>query len=261
MSSNSSEHIGKIFSSPSELPSDLSIDAILVLGGGVPTSLEEPPIYVQKRCDDAAAVIEQHSPDAAILTLSAGTAHLPQLLTSDGRPIWESTSSAAYLKAKHGITKNVYVETTSFDTIGNAYFTRTSHTDPAGWRKLLVITNQFHMLRSKAIFDWIFALDGGDSMYELYYLASEDVGLSETALKARNEHEAKGQKTVEEKLAPTYNSMSKVWEFLMHNHDLYTASKLIDNVSQAKFSEQGEALKESYGAGAAGGGGGGGNKN
>jgi hypothetical protein len=65
-------------------------DAILVLGGGVPSSLYEPPIYVKQRCDDAAAI--RGTTETPILTLSAGTAHLPQLLSKDGLPISESTS-------------------------------------------------------------------------------------------------------------------------------------------------------------------------
>lgn len=117
-------------------------DVILVLGGGVPSTLYEPPLYVQRRCDDAAAIRGTTTTTTPILTLSAGTAHLPQLLTKDGLPIWESTSSAAYLQQKHGIQSQLYLETTSYDTIGNAFFARTSHTDIVGWRKLLIITNE-----------------------------------------------------------------------------------------------------------------------
>lgn len=146
-----------IYSSPSAVPDEvvMSLDSILVLGGGVPSSAETPPLYVQRRCDDAAAVRErrQRHPTTEggndnihaslpILCLSAGTAHLPQLLCIRGLPIWESTASAAYLQSKHGVdASDLFVETTSYDTIGNAYFARTSHTDVNGWRKLLVVTN------------------------------------------------------------------------------------------------------------------------
>ena len=161
-SGHKSHKIGQIVNSIEDLPSQ--VDAILILGGGVPSALDEPPVYVQQRCDDAAAVIAKIVP-TPILCLSAGTAHLPQLMSADGRPIWEATSSAAYLAKAHGIQDQVYVETTSFvslrddlcclgfrffflthqtvckDTIGNAYFARTSHTDIVGWRRLLVVTN------------------------------------------------------------------------------------------------------------------------
>ena len=92
----------------------------------------------------------------------------------------------------------LFVETTSYDTISNAFYARTSFTDVTGWRKLLVVTNEvsersitscslfidyinnlllncmvlsviwlsvisntiqkFHIHRSKAIFDWIFSV-------------------------------------------------------------------------------------------------------
>lgn len=137
-----------MFQNPSDIPPDIlkKLDAVLVLGGGVPKTVDEPPLFVQKRCDDAAEVVRMYSKEddsvvLPILTLSAGTAHLPQLMSDDGAPVWESTSSAAYLNKRHGM-EHVYVETTSFDTIGNAYFTRTSHTDVNGWRRLLIITNE-----------------------------------------------------------------------------------------------------------------------
>lgn len=135
-----------------------SLDAVLVLGGGVPSSLEEPPVHVKRRCDVAAAIVQRHrdlsqaSLSLPILTLSAGTAHLPQLLSNDGLPIWEATSSAAYLKNQHGLEDHVYVETTSYDTISNAFFARTTHTDVVGWRKLAVITNEVCLKEKKSVF-------------------------------------------------------------------------------------------------------------
>jgi uncharacterized SAM-binding protein YcdF (DUF218 family) len=128
-----------LYHSPQELPTALQLDVVVVLGGGVPFSLEIPLPDVQRRCDDAAAVVQSRS--IPILCLSAGTKHRPQLLSEEGLPIWESTSCAAYLEVTHGI-RNVFVETTSYDTIGNAFFARTSHTDIVGWRKLLIVTNE-----------------------------------------------------------------------------------------------------------------------
>lgn len=154
-----------IFKNPSELQSDLikSLELILILGGGSPSSLESPPLYVQRRCDDAASIVRRRQETnqqikgrtddtIPILCLSAGTAHAPQLMGADGVPIWESTASAAYLMKEHSNlihSRNVYVETTSYDTIGNAYFTRTSHTDINGWRNILIITSEVRELLLK----------------------------------------------------------------------------------------------------------------
>jgi uncharacterized SAM-binding protein YcdF (DUF218 family) len=68
----------------------------------------------------------------------------PFLLT-DSIALWESTSSAAYLMhhPRYPVgEERLFVETTSYDTISNAYFARTGYTDVAGWRKVLVVTNE-----------------------------------------------------------------------------------------------------------------------
>ena len=126
-----------------------SIDAIILLGGGVPLSPTEPPVYVQRRCDAVAEVVASLGHAPAVVCLSAGTAHVPQfILEHNGLPLWESTASAAYLMHHERFPvpeRQVFAETTSYDTISNAFFTRTSFTDITGWRNLLVVTNEFHI--------------------------------------------------------------------------------------------------------------------
>jgi uncharacterized SAM-binding protein YcdF (DUF218 family) len=266
MSSHDSRNETIVFTNPQDIPRSVLKDlhSILVLGGGVPDSIDHPPVYVERRCDDAASVVQQHKglsksnrDSLPILCLSAGTSHLPQLLSADGLPIWESTACAAYLAKNHGLSQNVYVETTSYDTIGNAFYARTSHTDVNGWRNLLIVTNEFHMERTKAIFDWIFLqCDKDDTRtgrrpknYKLYYLSSPNVGLSEQAVQARKEREAQSEQTVRETLAPRYKKLKDVWGFLNQHHSLYTASKLVDRARGNGNATASEMVKQSYGAG------------
>lgn len=68
-----------------------SLDAILILGGGVPLAPKEPPVYVQRRCDVVAEIMNALKKEGMekslprVLCLSAGTAHLPQyILPNDG---------------------------------------------------------------------------------------------------------------------------------------------------------------------------------
>ena len=302
-------HGKRSYRSPNDIPLDLimSLDAILVLGGGVPESIDKPPIYVQRRCDDAVVVsaryhdyhhLHHHSSSSSssssrkktkkadddawlpILCLSAGTAHLPQLIGPDGYPIWESTASANYILRKttqqqqddgsRGLSlpsDHVFVETTSYDTIGNAYFTRTAHTDINGWRNLLVVTDEFHMDRTKLIFDWIFgAAHGGRSSdessslndYKLTYLSTPNVGLSEQAVTARTEREQSSAMNLRTKIIPNYSSLHEIYTFITQEHSLYNAAALskrgrggggTDSVVDIK-------IKQSYGVatGASGGG-------
>merc|ERR1711972_985070 len=140
---------------------------------------------------EAAAAVRAAHPEGkrpVMFCLSGGTAHAPQLLSAAGLPVWEATVSAAWLMDHCGIPAEALVlETSSYDTIGNAWFSRTCHTDVAGWRNLLVVTSEFHLERTKAIFDWIFSLDPevGGAPYRLDYLGTADVALDGAAVAAR----------------------------------------------------------------------------
>lgn len=92
--------------------------------------------------------------------------------------VFESASTAAFLIDHERIPAwDIVMETTSYDTIGNAYFARTSHTEVRGWvrkdtmfvdqlvetpkvvmhnqsveisqNKLLIVTSASHMARTR----------------------------------------------------------------------------------------------------------------
>ena len=260
-----------------------SIDVILLLGGGVPLSPTAPPIYVQRRCDVVAKIMHHFQRTRAggssngvdVICLSAGTAHLPQyILPNSGLPLWESTASAAYLvrHEQYPVSPDhVYVETTSYDTISNAFFARTTmmdihsrqrHDDGTkstmnnkSWRNVLVVTNEFHIGRTKAIFDWIFdapltpsSSSSSSSSYKMYYLSCNNVGLDNEAVSARKAHEIRGEANVRHNLAPAYPTIQDVWTFLVTKHDFYCATKLVERSSVLVNDDSSNAmLKLSYG--------------
>lgn len=251
-----------------------SIDVILLLGGGAPLSPLEPPLYVQRRCDVVARLVHSLVDEGdgdnghagpSVVCLSAGTAHVPQYITpGTGLPLWESTASAGYLlrHAEFPMSPGrVYAETTSYDTISNAFYSRAAFADVnERWNRVLVVTNEFHVGRSKAIFDWVFHAPpvNKDSAYELYYLSCNNVGLADEAVKSRKEHEARGEANVRG-LSERYATLNGVWEFLTTEHSFYSAEKLV----KAALGEGGvfvsgadETLKASYGSGGGGGTGG-----
>lgn len=105
------------------------------------------------------------------------------------------------------------------------------------------------MDRTKAIFDWIFGIDNPTTNpYHLTYFASANVGLTDEALQARQQHEKRSEETIRTKLSPKYRTMKDVWVFMNENHDLYTATKLIDGATKVIKDERNDALKASYGA-------------
>src|SRR5215831_15708372 len=128
----------------------VSYDAVIVPGGGVRQGGELSP-WVKDRFD----VAIERSGKAPIVCLSAGTPHRPNPLDETGRPIFEASAGAHYLLRKGFPAERIYIEAASWDTVGNAYFARTMHTDPSGCRRLLVITSEHHMARTAAIFRWV----------------------------------------------------------------------------------------------------------
>lgn len=202
----------------------LEFDAIIVLGGGPPITERLPMPFVEARCDAARRLFEASSAQPKVLCVSAGTAHARQVIRDDGLPVWESTAAAAYLIDSGVPEMALVVETTSYDTIGNAFFTRTSHTDIADWRRLCIITSDFHVSRSKAIFEWVFA----GAHYELTFVETPAIGLTEDAVEARIRSETKSLETVH-KLSVAYPTLRDIHTFLTTHHDLYTANKLAEH--------------------------------
>ena len=224
-------------------------DAILVLGGGTPPGPREQLPFVRNRCEAADSVYRAAAgAKPKILCLSAGTAHVPQLVDARGSVVFESTASAATLVDLGVAADDVYVETTSFDTIGNAFFARTDHCSLAGWRRLLVITSEFHAARTRAIFDWVFDA-APDEGYSLSYLATPDAALSPGAVAARRSREAASAANVRDHLAPKHPTLRSVREFLVARHDLYSAAGLVARASRTAGDAASAELLASYGGG------------
>jgi uncharacterized SAM-binding protein YcdF (DUF218 family) len=189
-------------------------DAILVLGGGVGDKGQLPE-HARRRFDLALAK-ESGEP---IVALSAWTAHRPVLLADDGRQVYESIVGARYLIDRGIGPGRIFCETTSYDTIGNAYFSRVQIVEPMGWKRLLIITSQFHMTRTEAVFRWIYGLDTPSS-YDLEFAASPNDGLSEAALSARRARETESLQSVEQH-RERLKTLRNFVEWLLTRHDAY----------------------------------------
>eukprot|EP00897_Mesotaenium_endlicherianum_P000195 jgi/Mesen1/10176/ME000076S09684 len=138
---------------------DFQPDAIMVLAGGQ-TEDGGVPVWVQKRLDVALSLHRKYG--CPIVCLGGGTPHRPPVIGPAGHVIHEGTSCADYLLSKGMAAPSILKEWGSYDTIGNGYFALVWHSLPRQWRALAVITSEFHMPRSRMIFDWIFGLQGAD---------------------------------------------------------------------------------------------------
>ena len=134
----------------------------------------------------------------------------------------ESVAAARALLARGVPGARIWAETASLDTIGNAYFARVIHTDPAGLRRLLVVNSAFHMPRTRMIFDWVFGLPPAEPPYALDYHAVPDRGLTEAGLAARRAKEAARMADLRRTI-PRIRSLAALHRWLFTEHRAYAA--------------------------------------
>jgi DUF218 domain len=193
-------------------------DAILIPGGGVREG-GLLPSWVKRRLDLAVELFD----GSYIVTLSAGTTHRPPPLDEYGFPIFESVAAAKHL-VNLGVPRDrILVETQSYDTIGNAYFSRVIHIDPQRFRRLLVITSDFHLARTQFVFNWVYGLAPKSCLYNLDYRSVSDPGMEEAVLQNRMQKERsslQSLKTLTDQLA----TMQDFHQWLFTEHNAYSAS-------------------------------------
>jgi uncharacterized SAM-binding protein YcdF (DUF218 family) len=156
---------------------------------------------------------------AWILALSAGTPHAAP------RGVYESVAAARYLIGRGYDPRRVLVEWSSYDTIGNAYFARMNHTEPAGLARLLVVTSEFHLPRTEAIFRWVFGLTPRPVDYSLAFASSPNRGLDADTLAARTAREQESLREVE-RLSGRYRSLQSFHHWLSTSHGVYAAARM-----------------------------------
>lgn len=195
-------------------------DAILIPGGGIKDKHQLPP-RVQSRFDRA---LEIHQ-NQYIIALSAGTTHKPPPIDNDGFPIFESRVGADYLIKKGVEPRWILCETASYDTIGNAYFSRVFHVDPRAFKHLLIITSASHMPRTKAIFQWVYGLKSplGQNDYTLVFEEVPDLGMNEELLQLRIKKEKKGLENVL-RLKEKIRTFEDFHQWLFTEHGAYSTS-------------------------------------
>ena len=214
-------------SSPSTPP---RYDCIIIPGGGLDGS-RAPAAWVRARLD--AALAHDEATDF-YLVLSRGTTHKPPPLDEDGFPVDEAAASAAYLVARGVAASRVLLESWSLDTIGNAAFARLMHADPRGWSRLLLITSAFHMPRTRAIFEWVFALPptlptpvraaARASALQLEYEEVTESGLADDdVLQSRRLKEEQALRVLRESTIPAIRDLRALHDFLFVHHGAYRA--------------------------------------
>eukprot|EP00171_Calliarthron_tuberculosum_P016029 IDg16029t1 len=213
-------------------------DAVVIPGGGLDHETGAPAAWVVARLD-AALTLDAHT--QLYVVLSRGTPHRAPPRDDGGFAIDEAAASARYLHARGVACERIVQDGWSLDTIGNAYFTRTMVTDPLQLRQLCVVTSEFHVVRTRAIFDWVFGLDAPAIAYNLHYKVAADVGMEPDVRIARGQKEAAGLARLQESTIPTVTSMRLLARFLLFGHGAYNAAscmqvrKAMDNDAKSSY--------------------------
>ena len=143
---------------------------------------------------------------------------------------------------------DIYLEGYSDDTLGNAFFARVMHADArSSWRRILVITSEFQMERTKAIYDWVFGLApwaGAARKYELRYDAVDDVGaLPARALRSRRSREASSLRAFLDGPLPKMRLLDDVHRWINTRHSGYTFG---GQLGKKPFDKSAAGLAQSY---------------
>jgi len=197
-----------------------NFDCILIPGGGLLEDGSLPP-WTIARLKHALSVKDECQ---WFILLSGGTVHKPPPVNADGYPLLESRVLAKHL-VNAGINSNrILTEISSYDTIGNAHFARLLFTEPLKLKKLLVVTSEFHMPRTKAIFEWVFHLPPLPFKYQLDFESTPNEGLSSQAQAARIQREESSLANLRNTIQKI-NTLDKFINWLYKEHTAYAVDK------------------------------------
>ena len=130
-----------------------NINLICILAGGIDEN-GEANSFVKTRLDKGIELYNQMGKNTYILVLGGGTYHKPPHTNSNGFTVHESTCCAIYLKNRDIDPCHIIREWGSYDTIANGFFAFTNYINTLNIDELYVVTSEFHMKRTKAIFDY-----------------------------------------------------------------------------------------------------------
>jgi len=195
--------------------SDEKLELIIVLAGGL---TEEGKLHewVIRRLNRAIELYKQNN--CPILCCGGGTYHKPPFINNKGFVIHESTECVNYLVQKGIHKRDIRREWSSYDTIANAFFSLTTHVLCLNVKNIAIITSEFHIERSKEIFDWVYNLN--NNSFKLFYYPVTDFGLDKNMLKSRKEREKKSRENVI-KLRKDIQTIQEFYNWFYKEHNAY----------------------------------------
>ena len=213
------------------------LDAVVVLGGGLRISQSAAPLgdippWATRRLNGAAQVWSLCQSDKVKIAISGGgSPHgLPVIHPKTGQVVHEGTSYAEYLMRCHGVPPlSILKESSSYDTVGNGYFSSMIHAVPSRWKRIAVVTSEFHMPRSRAIFEKVYGLVNKALLEEgihLVFASVTDDGVFESpsVLEVRKEKEAAALATWERNMK-SITCLEDFHEWFYATHVCYSCAR------------------------------------
>ena len=160
------------------------INLICVLAGGIQNNGDVNE-FVKARLDKAIELYNKYN-NSYILVLGGGTYHKTPHINKEGFVVHESTCCAIYLNNNGIPGYHIMREWSSYDTIANGFFAFTNYINILDIDILYVITSEFHIERSKLIFDYFNKLFNKN--ITIYYKETYN-NLDDNTLKIRRDRE------------------------------------------------------------------------
>lgn len=212
---------------------EIIFDAIFVLAGGLQDN-GEVHRWVTNRLDIAYQIYQKQSKrKPKIICIGGGTYHKPPIRNRQDYVVHESTACAEYLVKKGVKACDVYKEWGSYDTVAGGFFAYTNFILPLKLRSFLVVTSEFHMPRTRAIFDWILTLD--DELYDVFYQSASNQGIDPEILSVRELKEKNSLENLMTHVMTKIKTVKQLHRWFYEDHKAYcSVSELIrtDETSQ-----------------------------
>jgi len=151
-------------------------DALVVLGRGVRAD-GSLGLIARARVDRAVELFDRHVAPRIIFSGRSS------LMSEGPVAVTEAAAMAAYAAARGLPASASFLEETSRDTIGNAWFVRATWLEPNEWRAIRVVTSDFHVPRAA----WLFRKILGDDYDVAFSPVSSELFAASVALRARDE--------------------------------------------------------------------------
>lgn len=214
---------------------------IFLLAGGLDQRGHNHP-WVQDRLQLALKLYQKQP--RKIFILGGGTYHKPPHINKENFVIHESTMGAKYLIDRGVDPDDIYREWSSYDTIANGFFSLLNFVIPLGIKDILVITSDFHMARSRAIFKWIFglwsqAIKKSSESIELTFLDSDSSYLDNEIIDSRINREKRSLRNLRNTIA-RIDTWSKFHRWFYTEHQAYnchfnSVQEVVDEKTKATY--------------------------